>query len=68
MLKLLGMRRTETMGEVVAHFGDARLIRLPDGSYDLVGGTENDLIAAQEWVGFFLHEAVIGVRGGTGRH
>lgn len=62
MMKLLGMRRIEAAGEVVASFGDARLVRLQDGSYDLIGGTENDHIAAQEWVGLFLHEAVISTR------
>lgn len=56
------------MGELVANFGDAKLVRLPDGSYDLIGGTENDVIAAQEWVGLFLHEAMIGTRSGAGRH
>ena len=68
MMKLLGLRRMESMGELVANFGDAKLVRLPDGSYDLIGGTENDVIAAQEWVGLFLHEAMIGTRSGAGRH
>jgi hypothetical protein len=62
MIHIFCRKTSDAVREVVANFGDARLVRRADGSYDIVGGTEHDHLAAQEWVGLFLHEAVIGPR------
>ena len=43
---------------LVRQFGDARLIRRPNGQHELVGGTDADRIAAFEWVSLFAHEIV----------
>ncbi len=60
MIQIFGRKSNNAIREIVAHFGDASLVRRADGSYDIVGGTETDYLAAQEWVGLFLHEAIIG--------
>ena len=52
-------------GEVVAGWGEARLIRYLDGKVELKGGSKEDRLAAQEWISLFWHEAVGG--GGSGR-
>ncbi len=46
-------------GEVIAEFGQARLIRTLDGKYQLRGGSREDLIAAREWISLFLNDAVV---------
>jgi hypothetical protein len=46
-------------GEVVAYFGQARLIRYLDGKLELKGGSQEDRIAAREWMSLFWHEAVV---------
>lgn len=46
-------------GETIAHFGEARLVKKPSGKIILVGGTDDDRIAAKEWASFFQHEATI---------
>ena len=46
-------------GEVIATWGDARLIKTLDGKYELVGGSKEDLAAAREWISIFLPDAVI---------
>lgn len=43
---------------VVTHFGQARLIMLPDASMELRGGYSADRTAAKEWISLFMHEAV----------
>lgn len=47
------------VGEIVAGFGDAKLIRFLDGKLELRGGSKDDRIAAQEWMSMFWHEAVV---------
>ena len=47
-------------GEVVAGWGQARLIKYLDGKVELKGGTKEDRLAAQEWMSLFWHEAVVG--------
>ena len=44
--------------EVLAVFGDARLVKLVCGRLELRGGTPNDRVAAKEWISLFMHEAV----------
>jgi len=46
-------------GEVVACFGTARLVKQPEGRFQLVGGSEAERSEAREWVSLFLHEAVV---------
>lgn len=46
-------------GEVIAAFGDAKLIRFLDGKLELRGGSKDDRIAAREWMSLFWHEAVV---------
>jgi len=36
-------------GEIVASFGQAKLIRFLDGKTELRGGSKEDRIAAREW-------------------
>jgi hypothetical protein len=49
-------------GEVIASFGDAKLIRFLDGKMELRGGSGDDRTAAREWMSMFRHEAVVGER------
>ena len=44
--------------ELIASFGDARLVRQLDGKMELRGGTPEDRTAAKEWISLFMHEAV----------
>jgi hypothetical protein len=46
-------------GEVIALFGDAKLVKTIDSKYELRGGSKGDHIAAQEWVSKFMHEMVL---------
>jgi len=43
--------------ELVAAFGQAQLVRTPEGKYELKGGTAEDRLQAKEWISLFLHEA-----------
>jgi hypothetical protein len=44
--------------EVIARFGQAALIKQPNGTWQLKGGSEDDRLSAREWISLFLHEAV----------
>ena len=46
-------------GEIVAWFGEAKLVRFLDGKTELRGGSKNDRTAAREWISLFWHEAVV---------
>ena len=46
-------------GEIMAYFGQARLVKYLDGRLELVGGSEEDRKAARKWIGFFLRDAVV---------
>jgi len=46
-------------GVVVARFGKAALIKQPNGSWQLQGGSAEDRLSAREWISLFLHEAVV---------
>jgi len=50
--------RFEDEGEVMAYFGQARLIKYLDGKLELKGGSEEDLIAAKEWISMFFQQAL----------
>jgi len=46
-------------GEVIALFGDAKLVKTIDSKYELRGGSKGDRTTAQEWVSLFMHEMVL---------
>jgi hypothetical protein len=46
-------------GEVMASWGEARLIKYVDAKLVLKGGSKEDRIAAREWISMFLNEAVV---------
>ncbi len=46
-------------GELVAFFGQAKLVRRLDSRFELRGGSKEDRITAREWISLFLHEAVV---------
>jgi hypothetical protein len=46
-------------GEVIALFGDAKLVKTIDSKYELRGGSKGDRTAAQEWISMFMHEMVL---------
>jgi hypothetical protein len=54
-------------GEVMASWGEARLIKYLDGKLVLTGGSKEDRIAAREWISMFWHEAVVGDGSGPRR-
>ena len=45
--------------EVMASWGEARLIKYLDGKLVLKGGSKEDRIAAREWIPMFLNNAVV---------
>jgi len=48
--------------QVVKEFGAAKLIKLPNGRHELIGGTATDLATASEWASLFAHEVVFSQR------
>jgi hypothetical protein len=44
--------------QLVQQFGEAQLLRHPNGRHELVGGSIADLVAAKEWVSLFAHDIV----------
>jgi len=46
-------------GELIACFGQARLVRKLDGKIELVGGSHQDRLAAREWISLFWHDVVV---------
>lgn len=44
--------------EIVAVFGEAKLVRRSDGKAELRGGSDQDRLQAREWISLFWHEAV----------
>ena len=46
--------RTKT----IRQFGQAKLVKLPNGQHEMIGGTDRDQTAAFEWVSLFAHEIV----------
>lgn len=43
---------------LIARFGEARLVTLGDGRVELHGGSTSDHREAREWISLFMHEAV----------
>jgi hypothetical protein len=52
--------RFKDEGEVMASWGEARLIKYLDGKTELRGGSDQDRAEAREWMSLFWHEAVVG--------
>jgi len=46
-------------GEVVASWGEAKLIKRLDGKIELRGGSKEDHAEAMEWMSLFCHEAAV---------
>ncbi len=46
-------------GQVIAVFGQARLLKYYTGKLELRGGSREDRQAAKEWISLFMHEAVV---------
>ena len=46
-------------GEVMASWGEARLIKYLNGKLVLKGGSKEDRQAAHEWISMFLNNAVV---------
>ena len=45
-------------GDLIAWFGNARLVKRLNGKFELLGGTDADRAEAKEWCSLFPHEAV----------
>ena len=43
---------------LIRQFGQAKLVRLPNGQHELIGGSDADRSDAFEWVSLFAHEIV----------
>ena len=52
---LIPQRRRQ---QLVQQFGQAKLVKLPNGQHELLGGTDADRTAAFEWSTLFAHEIV----------
>ena len=67
MKKLMGIGSNTNLFNVnfgprlIATFGHARLVRLPEGGYELLGGSAADCVAAREWCSLFAPEIVFSV-------
>ena len=44
---------------LVARFGQAKLVSRADGHVELRGGTSSDHTEAKEWISLFMHNAVL---------
>ena len=44
--------------KLIWQFGQAKLVKLPNGQHELLGGTDRDRTAAFEWASLFAHEIV----------
>ena len=49
----------EDQGELIASWGEARLVKYLDGKCELKGGSKEDRGEAREWMSMFWHEAVV---------
>jgi len=44
--------------QVIQRFGAAKLVQLPNGQHQLIGGSAADRTAALDWASLFAHEIV----------
>ena len=42
--------------KLIQQFGQAKLVKLPNGQHELIGGTDQDRTTAFEWASLFAHE------------
>ena len=57
-MKLKNMIPNRRRHQVVQQFGRAKLVKLPNGQHELLGGTDADRAAAFEWSTLFAREIV----------
>jgi hypothetical protein len=57
-MKLNHLITNRSNGRIIREFGEAKLIRQPDGKHELIGGNRADAAEANEWVSLFAHEIV----------
>ena len=57
-MKLKKLIFTRHRTKVVRQFGQAKLVKLPNGEHELIGGSDADRTAAVEWVSLFASEIV----------
>ena len=57
-MKLKNILPQRYRSQVIRQFGNAKLIRQPNGQHELVGGSNADRVAAFEWSSLFAHEIV----------
>ena len=55
-LKILIPLRYRT--KLIRQFGQAKLVKLPNGQHELIGGSDTDRTAAFEWSSLFAPEIV----------
>lgn len=48
-----------TIGKLIVRFGQARLIRHRDGTYNLCGGSVSDHTDVKQWISLFEHDIVV---------
>ena len=53
-----GLNETR-FASILARFGPARLVELPDGRVELRGGSNAELVEAKEWMSLFLQDRVL---------
>ena len=68
MLNLLFCRTAPLDCEEITRFGEARLLRLSTGRYELRGGSWRDRAAVKEWASLFCHEATWSHETGIGHN
>jgi hypothetical protein len=47
--------------KLIRQFGQAKLVKLPNGQHELIGGSNADRNDAFEWASLFAHEIVNGI-------
>jgi hypothetical protein len=52
-------RPDTTQEHLIVSFGQARLIKLPDRTYDLVGGSPADRAEAADWIAQFMQNDIV---------
>ena len=57
-MKLKNMIPLRYRTKIIQQFGQAKLVKLPNGQHELWGGTDADRTAAFEWASLFAHEIV----------
>ncbi|MGC9943393.1 MAG: hypothetical protein ABSE48_16320 [Verrucomicrobiota bacterium] len=64
-MKLNHAKVNRPRGRIIREFGEAKLVRQPDGKHELIGGSTAEVAEAKEWVSLFAHEIVFSRPGCT---